>query len=442
MPISSIITQPAANELKSAYRPIIVVCEATQTSPTSDANYVPPVVYCDVYVDGVYYKSLAKMQPTNKPVYNTTPARYEFDIQDACQEILRPVLPINGRITLQQALTVAKKIKCKMRASSIDVNGFTAVEGAIPTQGTGNNDPVSGDGTETNEFVVVNAVLQHEDNQQLATHLASFKSGTWDANAWPLTHRPSKLQIGKRDSDQFPFITTDKTPSCVRIRYRLKGENFFRTRNSCSTACEGVQLTVDMTLTDPVETIPWLERWSITGTAPFELINVVKPTWMFITILEETPGNWVIQFAGTPTEAAEDVIVSFDVTNCDNATVVHWEDNIDVLPLGSRNFKVVNGSENFIIVDVQPDSFYTINVGNFPLIPGPGDACGGDHINANIALAVEIDIQDDVPSSSTLKLFVNNAEIEAMPVTASGIYTFSAYNFLLADEILVGLDYL
>lgn len=441
MPISSIITQPAANELKSAYRPIIVVCEATQASPTSDDNYAPPVVYCDVYVDGVYYKSLAKMQPINKPVYNTTPAQYEFDIQDACQEVLSYSLPENGRISIQQVASAAKLIKCKLRASSIDAGGFTAVEGAIPVQGTGKHNPVAGGGTETNEFIVVNAVLQHEDNQQLATHLASFKNNTWDANAWPLTHRPSKLQIGKKDSDQFPFLSTDKTPSCVRIRYRLKGENFFRTRNSCSTACEGVQLTIDMTLTDPVETIPWLERWSITGTAPFELINVVKPSWMFITILEETPGNWVIQFAGTPAEAAEDVAVSFDITNCENATVVHWEDTIDVLPLGSRNFKVINASDNFVITDVQPDSFYTINVGDFPLIPGPGDACGGDHINGNIALAVYIDILDDVPSSSTLKLLVNNAEIEAIPVTAAGTYTFAAYNFLLADEILIGLDY-
>ncbi len=84
MPISSIILQPAANDLKAAYRPVTLTVSATATG-----GGTPPVVYCDIYVNGTYYKSLEKTQ-------YTVSGQWKFDIQDACQEVLESNIAANG----------------------------------------------------------------------------------------------------------------------------------------------------------------------------------------------------------------------------------------------------------------------------------------------------------------------------------------------------------
>lgn len=58
MPIQSIIQQPATNSLNAAYQPIVLRVQAT--SATNDP--IPPVVYCDIYVNGVFYRSLSNTQ--------------------------------------------------------------------------------------------------------------------------------------------------------------------------------------------------------------------------------------------------------------------------------------------------------------------------------------------------------------------------------------------
>ena len=73
MAISAIILQPADGQLMAAYRPIVYRVSTIRT----DGQPVPPVVYCDIYFDGTYYKSLSKTQYDK---LNTTSSEFEFDI--------------------------------------------------------------------------------------------------------------------------------------------------------------------------------------------------------------------------------------------------------------------------------------------------------------------------------------------------------------------------
>lgn len=215
MPISSIIEQPATDDLKAAYRPIVLKVRASRT----DAAAQPPVVYCDIYVNDVYYKSQEK---TQYAVLGSTNSDWQFDIQDACQEILRSIIAANGGSTIVTASDSFATIYCKFRSSGFDVDGFITPEDTAPIQGTGSNSPVAGTGTQSNSFYIVNAVLQHENNQDLATHLDAYKRGTWDSAAHPLTHRNESYQVCVGNSDYFPIVYTGSAAlSCIKVNYTL-----------------------------------------------------------------------------------------------------------------------------------------------------------------------------------------------------------------------------
>lgn len=221
MPIQSILSQPVANDLKAAYRPILLTCVATATND----DPVPPVVYCDIYFADVFYKSLSKTQYSKK---NEANSEWTFDIQDACQEYLRDFLAANGGADIVEPSQVLIKVSCKFRSSGLDAEGLIQPEGITPVQGTGGSSPVAGDGYASNTFYVVNATLQHEDNQDAKAHLSSFRVGVWNANCYPLTHRPT-LKIGQSNSDYFPAIVSDDV--CLAklvLKYRYIGQELVR----------------------------------------------------------------------------------------------------------------------------------------------------------------------------------------------------------------------
>jgi len=221
MPITAITSQPAANSLNAAYRPVMFKVTAQSTYVTSQ----PPVVYCDIYFGGVYYKTLSKTLPLAS-------GEWQFDIQDAAQEYLRRYLPPNGGTDLYNAYPAMSQVFCRFRSSGINTNTFIVQEGAIPVQGTGTITPVAGGGTQSNTVYVVNATLQHEDNQILTSHLNSFKAGTWSAAAFPLTHRPVRYRLHLGNSDYFPLAYTGNSPlKAIKVYYRYKGQSTYNVLN-------------------------------------------------------------------------------------------------------------------------------------------------------------------------------------------------------------------
>lgn len=233
MAVYDILIEPSptlAGSLQAAYRPIYFKVSAQWSGFLSPTTFIPPVVYCDIYFDEIFYKTLSKTQYINQPDYAImVRPEYEFDISDACQEYLRSKIPPNGYTSSLPMIGAFTECYCKFRASSINDYGFIDPDSPIPVQGTGNKSPQSGSGLLSFPFYVVNASLQHEHNQDLATHLSYQKKNLdYDKYTYPLTHRSSNYRICKTDSDYFPIAHTYvNAPAKLCIYYRKKGESSF-----------------------------------------------------------------------------------------------------------------------------------------------------------------------------------------------------------------------
>lgn len=231
MPIGSIISQPESNGLKAAYRPVVILVSATNTDNTAK----PPVVHCDIYFNDVYYKTISKTQYKTLNLANT---EWQFDIQDAAQEYLKKFLGANGEPAIIEATPIIIRTFCRFRSSGTNADGFITAENTAPVQGTSEEDPVSGTGYESNTFFILNATLQHEDSQDLFTHLASLKKRTWATNTLPVTHRPSNYNSCLEDSDVFPIVHEGNDLSCILLYYKFKGQSTYNTALNCqATAC-------------------------------------------------------------------------------------------------------------------------------------------------------------------------------------------------------------
>ena len=233
MAVYDILIEPSptlAGSLQAAYRPIYFKVSAQWSGFLSPTTFIPPVVYCDIYFDEIFYKTLSKTQYINQPDYGAmVRPEYEFDVSDACQEYLRSRIPPNGYTSSLPMIGAFTECYCKFRASSINAYGFINPDSPIPVQGTGNKLPQSGSGLLSFPFYVVNASLQHEHNQDLATHLNYVKKNlVYDTYSYPLTHRSSNYRICKMDSDYFPIAHTYvNAPAKLCIYYRKKGESSF-----------------------------------------------------------------------------------------------------------------------------------------------------------------------------------------------------------------------
>lgn len=312
MPIISIIEQPANNDLKAAYRPVVFKVNATRT----DGNALPPVVYCDIYVNGIFYKSAPKTQYS---VLNSTNTTWQFDIMDACQEELKAFLASNGGTSIVQGSTIMASIYCKFRSSGYDADGFLVPEGTAPVQGTGTTNPVAGTGTQSNTFYVANSVLQHEQNQSLSGHLGYYKSGTWDPNCFPLTHRQG-YKVCAGDSDYFPVANlSSKDLLCIKLFYKNKGDSVYSSISKCGAAsCTAVSIPT-LSFADAIVGTAYSKTVPLGGTAPFTLSSFSSPAaWLEANIV----GSDLV-FSGTPAagDVGTNIAVNFIVTNaCGSAS--------------------------------------------------------------------------------------------------------------------------
>lgn len=320
MPIESIVSQPLEGALLIPYRPISFIVEATATDDTAQ----PPVVYCDVYINDVFIKTSSKTQPLEIGEDNST---WYFDISDICQSYLnnKDISP-NGGSSIITATNSIIEVFCRFRSSGIDEAGFTLPEGTLPVQGTGRVPAEDGDGTESNTVLVLNGVLQHYEEQDLKTHLNTLKTETWDADTYPLTHRTNNYRVCLTSSDYYPIYSLNKTPNCVRIYYKSKGETLYTSLTNCSRVVECVEISYVGSPNLPNGQVGVAYNYTITlnGTTPFSLSNIIKPSWMTISVTTNK-----IKFNGTPTTTGADLVVSFTINNC--GTPVNFSDNINVI---------------------------------------------------------------------------------------------------------------
>lgn len=336
MPIGSILSQPAASSINAAYRPVILRVSATATN----GDQIPPVVFCDIYFAAIFYKTISRTQYS--ALGGSGDSEWEFDIQDACQEFLSMYIAANGASTIKEAAVLVSRVTCKFRSSGIDTDGFTVAEGTPPIQGTVDEEPTAGTGTNSNDFYVVNATLQHEDNQDLAAHLNSFKNGTWGGTTWPLSHRPNHYKLCTLDSDFFPILS-DLVPDALSITYTPVGGGVPVTVGPTSvsvdeddtddggSACSPVGGS--LSLPNAISGVAYSASLALSGDGPFVIEDFTGPAWMSANIV----GNSV-QFTGTPEEADEGtgIAVSVDVSNCAGSNTETFSTNINVV----ANFRV------------------------------------------------------------------------------------------------------
>ena len=333
MPIVSIYKQPDANSLNAAYRPIMLYCSALHTLPLGPTAFVPPVVYCDIYFNGVFYKTLTKTQASNNPDFASgiTPT-YEFDIQDAAQEYLRAELPYNGGyLFVYETFKSMLSAYCKFRSSGYNSSGFIVSEDIAPVQGTGAKPPVAGTGKQTNTFFILNMALQHEHNQNLTTHLKYIKdktNGPWSTtDAYPASHRPKLYYVGLNDSDYYPFVYKgDGELKCIKLYYKTKDKTSYQTDQFCK--CTG-RIIGTYKLPDAIATKPYLYEVTAKIDTPLSLVINTKPAWMTITATATK-----ITFSGTPAKAdisATPVNVNITIVNCGDTNYISFKDTVVVV---------------------------------------------------------------------------------------------------------------
>lgn len=352
MPILAVITQPNSNSIWAAYRPISFYISATKTDNTP----IPPVVYCDIYINGIYYRSIARTYFVSLLSDRT---EWFFDIQDSLQEYLGKFIGLNGENNIVEAIPLVSQVQVKFRSSGINGEGFIIPENTAPIQSTSNSPAIPGTGTASNMFWVVNIVLQHTDNQNVVTHLNSFKTGVWDTNTYPLTHRPKKYLICRNDSDYFPILT-DKQPDHIALVYRNKGQINWQT---VTLPLNCISLTFeDLVLPTAFREIPYHAELEVLGTLPIVIDTIVKPAWMTIEIVDNT-----VTFSGIPDTLIVDAAVSFKAYNCGDVSGQSWINAITVeepscIPITFTLTPVFNDAE----VDHPYLENFTIN-GTLPI---------------------------------------------------------------------------
>lgn len=214
MPVTY-ISQPTPSQLLTAYKPVVFVVTAT----TDDAK-TPSIVFCDVYINSVYFRTFfsSKSDSNNK---------YVFDIKDAVQEKLEYFIPPIDESKLQINNASLVDVFVKIRTAKIDAAGLNQSEQIPPIPGNDDDNPIPGNGYFSNKFFVLNAVIQNEENQDINDLLKRFRKGQWNNEALPLTRRNYINLLHPGQSSYFPIIT-DKEVGKIKLFAKFKGESTFR----------------------------------------------------------------------------------------------------------------------------------------------------------------------------------------------------------------------
>ncbi len=197
-----ISNQPATDSLNAAYRPVYFQVFANQSPQmTGEA----PVVYADIYINNVYYKSIFQTQYEFK---FSGFGVYRFDIQDVLQEYHFHNKPSVNFDPVQLEYNDILHVFVRFRYTWYDSDGILHQEGPIPQQATKHTQSVAGGGLQSNTFKSFNATIQHENNLDLLSHLQFYNDFYAVGNNLRLTHMPG-IKCSCLDSyDWVPMTTT------------------------------------------------------------------------------------------------------------------------------------------------------------------------------------------------------------------------------------------
>lgn len=239
MPVS-IVVQPELNQIQSAYKPLLIGCEAT----TIDGN-IPPIVYCDVYINAVYYRTFISTKANKNN-------QFIFDIQDAVQEKLSFFLPpIDGnKICINNASLI--DVFVKIRTAKFNSSGLIESEQIAPIPETEDSIAVIGQGFQSNKFQAINLLIQHEENQDVNALLENYKTNQWNDEALPLTKRHEINYLTNNQCSYFPFLS-EKSIKKIRMHVKFKGNSDIKSYEK-----EIVNEHIEEIQNPPIINIKWL----------------------------------------------------------------------------------------------------------------------------------------------------------------------------------------
>lgn len=152
------------------------------------------------------------------------------------------------------------------------------------------------------------------------------------------------------------------------------------------------------TLPNATQGTPYSASIAISGSQPFTLSNVVKPSWMTIAIV----GGNSILFSGTPTSSGSGITVSFDVTNA--CGTVPFSNNINIAPttLLPINWNFTNNTSTGTALTIYVNAVLVVNASTTS--SGTINVNAGDTVQAfvigNSFTVRHLDVQDTVASTT------------------------------------------
>lgn len=187
-------------------------------------------------------------------------------------------------------------------------------------------------------------------------------------------------------------------------------------------------------LINGIEGQPYYYELEFTGTPPFILSSVVKPSWMTVS----TSGNVVI-LEGTP-DAEGEITVSFTLNNCFGVPQ-NFEGTAGINPFDPEDvtFHVQNNAFSGSITAVNPTFYIQYFGGDFPVTPGAPEVEG---YNGGYDGPINVTVSGAV-FGNTLKLRKNGAVVDSVNLTGAGIYTLNAsglISFTPTDDMLITME--
>lgn len=239
----------------------------------------------------------------------------------------------------------------------------------------------------------------------------------------------------------FPWLPVGDNVVTVRPICLIGGEYYLGTAMTITVtvaaACVNVGISGEpVYLPNAVAGVAYSYTIPLTGTAPFSIGSIVKPSWMSIAVVGST-----VELTGTPAggDVGTAINVSFELTNCSGAGTKSYADTIDVIAgAGNGDFLATNdGYGSSIIKKIQPNlpAFYTISTGSIPVVAG-SQASGVMAAAISTAITVTVIIDS---FSHELDLIKNGTPIETIDVDSSGSFSFAAVAFLITDNMEIKL---
>jgi hypothetical protein len=284
-----------------------------------------------------------------------------------------------------------------------------------------NND----DGTQTFTLTWDNAGLELADSVNIGYKFNGSPDAYTYVNGSKLSPRTLTVPLGKYDI-QLQTVGTGEEDSCETFNNDLLS-NVGITPDECVPVA---QQDVDFALPNATTTQAYSAEMILTGTGPFTLSSIVKPTWMTITVVANK-----IVFGGTPGsgDVGTGIAVSFTVSNCDGDSTLDFADTINVA-LKVGEVRITSSMVGCMIANVTGIPGFTFGT---PLAPGQSQT--GTHSAFTGAIAIQI-TGTPVFNPSNVALEKGPTTISCIAVVAGNTFIFPSTAFLTTDDIHVSAN--